>query len=82
MSFDDEELNKFRKEVNKQFHLPENYQIYKDIANTSLWIREIFVWQYKQKVKDAIKKLRKDSKKEYYIALYDLQQELGLEEKP
>lgn len=57
MTFTDEELNEFRKEIGKKFMLPENHIIFGQIANMPLWQRMIFKWQYKKQVE---KKLRRD----------------------
>jgi len=54
MSLENSELDEFRQEITKTSYLPANHLVYREIANMPLWQREIFLWQYKQKVRAAI----------------------------
>jgi len=60
MTFTDIELNEFRKYITEEIGswCPENYKMFAEIANMPIWQRELFLWQYKQKVKEQMRILR------------------------
>ena len=55
---EDADLDAFRKETGNGFYVPENHIMFAQIANTDLWLREVFVWKYKKNVAAAVKELR------------------------